>query len=77
MWLPNSNATRFMERLTMFFEVMYGDMPLIVCCEMMDLAGRHRFRSIAPIYYRHTSVYFVVYDISNIDSFQNVAKETG
>ena len=37
-----------------------------------DTAGRERFRSIVPMYYRGSSVILLVFDVSNRQSFQNV-----
>jgi len=37
-----------------------------------DTAGMERFRSISPLYYRNSSAIFLVYDISNRKSFENI-----
>jgi small GTP-binding protein len=37
-----------------------------------DTAGQERFRSIAPIYYRGSSAIILVYDITNLQSFENL-----
>ncbi len=58
-------------------EVMYGDLPLTVCCETLELIGSERFREVTNMFYRHASICFVVYDIANTDSFQSVVRDTG
>jgi Ras-related protein Rab-5C len=42
--------------------------------ELWDTAGQERYRSLVPMYYRHTSIAIIVYDILNMDSY-NIAKE--
>lgn len=42
--------------------------------QLWDTAGQERFRSLIPSYIRDSSVAVVVYDISNVKSFQNTRK---
>ena len=39
-----------------------------------DTAGQERFRAATNLYYRNTMGAFVVYDITNYNSFQNVSR---
>lgn len=41
--------------------------------ELWDTAGQERFESLMPMYYRNANVVFVVYDITNLESY-NKAK---
>ena len=38
--------------------------------EIWDTAGQERYRSLAPMYYRGAAAAIVVYDITDIDSFE-------
>eukprot|EP00246_Nothoceros_aenigmaticus_P011173 TRINITY_DN2950_c0_g1_i1.p1 TRINITY_DN2950_c0_g1~~TRINITY_DN2950_c0_g1_i1.p1 ORF type:complete len:168 (-),score=29.36 TRINITY_DN2950_c0_g1_i1:495-998(-) len=38
--------------------------------EIWDTAGQERYASLAPLYYRGASAAVIVYDITNVDSFQ-------
>ncbi|TAQ85023.1 hypothetical protein B7494_g6658 [Chlorociboria aeruginascens] len=42
--------------------------------QLWDTAGQERFRSLIPSYIRDSSVAVVVYDITNMKSFQNTKK---
>ncbi|KAK0701627.1 ras family-domain-containing protein [Lasiosphaeria miniovina] len=42
--------------------------------QLWDTAGQERFRSLIPSYIRDSSVAVVVYDISNVKSFENTRK---
>lgn len=42
----------------------------IIRFEIWDTAGQERYRALAPMYYRGASVAIVVYDITNMDSFE-------
>lgn len=42
--------------------------------QLWDTAGQERFRSLIPSYIRDSNVAVVVYDISNRESFESVAK---
>lgn len=41
---------------------------------MHDTAGNETFRSIAPQFYRVTDIACLVYDITNLDSFESIQK---
>lgn len=41
--------------------------------EIWDTAGQERYRSLAPMYYRNSSIVLIIYDIVDKDSF-NIAK---
>ena len=38
--------------------------------EIWDTAGQERYRSLAPMYYRGAVAAIIVYDITNLDSFE-------
>lgn len=42
--------------------------------QLWDTAGQERFRSLIPSYIRDSNVAVIVYDITNINSFQNINK---
>ncbi|XP_047130618.1 ras-related protein Rab6 isoform X1 [Hydra vulgaris] len=42
--------------------------------QLWDTAGQERFRSLIPSYIRDSSVAVVVYDITNVNSFQQTSK---
>ena len=46
----------------------------IVKLQLWDTAGQERFRSLIPSYIRDSNVAVIVYDISNINSFNNLTK---
>ena len=50
--------------------VRLGDQDITL--EVWDTAGQERFRTITSSYYRGVDGVFLMYDISNPDSFQNV-----
>ncbi|XP_077298995.1 RAS oncogene family member RabX1 [Arctopsyche grandis] len=43
-----------------------------VTLQVWDTAGQERFRSMAPMYYRNASAALLVFDITNIESFQAI-----
>ncbi|EZG66187.1 small GTPase family Rab subfamily protein [Gregarina niphandrodes] len=40
--------------------------------QIWDTAGQERFRNITPVYFRNSNGIVLVFDVSNIDSFENV-----
>jgi GTPase SAR1 family protein len=42
--------------------------------QLWDTAGQERFRSLIPSYIRDSTVAVVVYDVTNVNSFQQVKK---
>ena len=40
--------------------------------QLWDTAGQERFRSLIPSYIRDSTVAVVVYDVTNVNSFQQV-----
>ena len=42
--------------------------------QLWDTAGQERFRALIPNYIRDSTVVVIVYDITNINSFNNVQK---
>uniref|UniRef100_A0A4W5R9R3 RAB6B, member RAS onco family n=1 Tax=Hucho hucho TaxID=62062 RepID=A0A4W5R9R3_9TELE len=42
--------------------------------QLWDTAGQERFRSLIPSYIRDSTVAVVVYDITNVNSFQQTSK---
>lgn len=42
--------------------------------QLWDTAGQERFRSLIPSYIRDSNVAVIVYDITNVNSFQNINK---
>lgn len=41
---------------------------------LWDTAGQERFNSIVPLYFRGTNIYMVVFDLTDIKSWQNVSE---
>ncbi|XP_031431391.1 RAB6B, member RAS oncogene family a isoform X1 [Clupea harengus] len=48
--------------------------PAQVRLQLWDTAGQERFRSLIPSYIRDSTVAVVVYDITNVNSFQQTSK---
>ncbi|OXB51026.1 hypothetical protein ASZ78_001279, partial [Callipepla squamata] len=42
--------------------------------QLWDTAGQERFRSLIPSYIRDSTIAVVVYDITNLNSFQQTSK---
>lgn len=53
-------------------EVTVDDKKYIV--EMWDTSGQERFNSLIPMYYKNTNVAIVVFDVTNLNSFNNCQK---
>ncbi|XP_048448483.1 ras-related protein Rab-6A-like [Rhincodon typus] len=47
---------------------------LLVRLQLWDTAGQERFRSLIPSYIRDSTIAVVVYDITNLNSFQQTSK---
>ena len=43
---------------------------------LWDTAGQERYHSLAPMYYRGAAAAIVVYDITNMDSFNRYSQST-
>ena len=41
---------------------------------LYDTAGQEKFRSLIPLYTKEANIIFLIYDISNYDSFSNIEK---
>uniref|UniRef100_A0A672SY66 RAB6B, member RAS oncogene family a n=1 Tax=Sinocyclocheilus grahami TaxID=75366 RepID=A0A672SY66_SINGR len=54
--------------------VQLGVSDLQVRLQLWDTAGQERFRSLIPSYIRDSTVAVVVYDITNVNSFQQTSK---
>ncbi|KAF7261239.1 hypothetical protein EG68_01396 [Paragonimus skrjabini miyazakii] len=50
--------------------VMCGDPQRAVRFEIWDTAGQERYHSLAPMYYRNAQAAIIVYDITNLSSFE-------
>ena len=46
----------------------------IIKLQMWDTAGADRFRSITKSYYKGSNIIFLVYDVANLNSFENIKK---
>ena len=44
--------------------------------QLWDTAGQERFRSLIPSYIRDSTVAVVVYDVTNVNSFQQVRQNS-
>uniref|UniRef100_A0A4W5QJZ5 RAB41, member RAS onco family n=1 Tax=Hucho hucho TaxID=62062 RepID=A0A4W5QJZ5_9TELE len=51
-----------------------GMVDLSVRLQLWDTAGQERFRSLIPSYIRDSTIAVVVYDITNLNSFQQTSK---
>ncbi len=40
--------------------------------QLWDTAGQERFRSLIPGYLRDSNAAFIIYDITNLDSYNNI-----
>uniref|UniRef100_A0A8B9JER7 RAB6B, member RAS oncogene family b n=1 Tax=Astyanax mexicanus TaxID=7994 RepID=A0A8B9JER7_ASTMX len=59
---------------TMYLEDRTKTVLLQVRLQLWDTAGQERFRSLIPSYIRDSTVAVVVYDITNVNSFQLTSK---
>lgn len=55
-------------------KTMYLNNNNVIRLQLWDTAGQERFRSLIPSYIRDSCVAVIVYDISNINTFNNVEK---
>ena len=46
----------------------------IVNCQIWDTAGQERYKSVTQAYYRGIQAAIVVFDITNLQSYQNIAR---
>ena len=46
----------------------------IIKLQMWDTAGADRFRSITKSYYKGSNIIFLVYNVANLNSFENIKK---
>lgn len=51
-----------------------GNLVIILFCICRDTAGQERFHTITTSYYRGAMGIMLVYDITNLKSFENIAK---
>uniref|UniRef100_A0A8C9TQM7 RAB6A, member RAS oncogene family n=1 Tax=Scleropages formosus TaxID=113540 RepID=A0A8C9TQM7_SCLFO len=59
---------------TMYLEDRTVSHFCLVRLQLWDTAGQERFRSLIPSYIRDSTVAVVVYDITNVNSFQQTTK---
>uniref|UniRef100_A0A674BT46 RAB41, member RAS oncogene family n=1 Tax=Salmo trutta TaxID=8032 RepID=A0A674BT46_SALTR len=59
---------------TMYLEDRTVMVDLSVRLQLWDTAGQERFRSLIPSYIRDSTIAVVVYDITNLNSFQQTSK---
>lgn len=59
-----------MERITRSTNDMSQCQYLQVELSLWDTAGQERFHSLGPIYYRDAAAALIVFDITDIDSFE-------
>uniref|UniRef100_A0A665TDC5 RAB41, member RAS oncogene family n=1 Tax=Echeneis naucrates TaxID=173247 RepID=A0A665TDC5_ECHNA len=59
---------------TMYLEDRTGVSLMSVRLQLWDTAGQERFRSLIPSYIRDSTIAVVVYDITNLNSFQQTSK---
>ena len=57
---------------TAFFSKQYKYDDLLYDFQIWDTAGEEKFRSMAPFYVQHASLAYIVFDISNRESFNHV-----
>lgn len=57
----------------MFKEMDIGDSK--VKLQIWDTAGQEKFRSMITTYYKHTNGIIIVFDLSNLSSFQNILEK--
>lgn len=46
----------------------------LINCQIYDTAGQEKFKSLIPLYTNEANIILLIYDISNIDSFNNIGK---
>lgn len=42
--------------------------------QIWDTAGEEKFRSLTPMYYKNSSAVILVYDTTNIETFESISK---
>ncbi|ODQ79314.1 hypothetical protein BABINDRAFT_37658 [Babjeviella inositovora NRRL Y-12698] len=60
--------------LTTALEIVGPDGPVTATLQVWDTAGQERFNSLVRAFYRGADVAVVVFDLTNPESFQNVAR---
>ncbi|KAK9973275.1 hypothetical protein ABG768_024015 [Culter alburnus] len=74
---PSNRRLRWFRMATIGIDFLSKTMYLedrTVRLQLWDTAGQERFRSLIPSYIRDSTVAVVVYDITNVNSFQQTSK---
>ena len=48
--------------------------PVKIKLQIWDTAGEEKFRSVAPIYYKNAAAVAMIYDVTDLTSFQSLQK---
>lgn len=74
-YTDNSFTESFISTIGVDFKIKNVDINgTLIKIQIWDTAGQERFRTITSSYYRGAHGIFVVYDVSNLESFRNVIK---
>ncbi|XP_054025293.1 ras-related protein Rab-41 isoform X2 [Dryobates pubescens] len=74
LWLSLSLTLQGGNKSTNFRWQSKGTLSEQVRLQLWDTAGQERFRSLIPSYIRDSTIAVVVYDITNLNSFQQTSK---